>query len=157
MVVRASKEAQSDVVPFWYSDSEGVAEEGMYLLACELDLPNTFELLSALPPGYRMVFSIFSWEQSRAGEGFSTGIENSGAEIVAAAAVAYSELCMTEEASALGRVLVQHAVTPGDYAALQAAYESAPSPYTEDWDRIPHLVRTLCAQADRLFYVQAEA
>lgn len=153
MVSRASKDAQSDVTPFWKSDSEGVPEEGMYQLACELDLPNTQELLATLPPGFRMVYSVFNWEQSRAGEGFSAGIENSGPELVHAAAEAYEALGMAEEALSLREVLTQYSVAPNDYAALEAAYASVPNPYKDDWNRIPKIVRVLCDRADQLFYV----
>jgi hypothetical protein len=153
----ASTDARADVFPFWRSDSEGIPEEGMYLLALELDLPNTAEILADLPVGYRIVFSIFNWEQSRAGEGFSTGIENSGSELVADAANSYEMVGMVEEAAALRRVLQQYVLTPHDFVALDAVYESEPNPYLEDWNRIPHLVRLLCANADSYFYTDAEA
>jgi hypothetical protein len=154
-VAGASADAKSDMVPFWQSDSEGVAEEGMYLLAMELDLPDTAQLLAGLPVGYGMVFSIFNWEQSRAGEGFATGIDNSGVELVDAAAQAYDLVGMGAEANALRRVLAQYAQTPQDYEVINAAYENTPNPYQNDWDRIPHLVRTLCAGADGYFYAEA--
>jgi hypothetical protein len=153
----ASSDSGSDLVPFWLSDSEGIPEEGMYLLASELDLPNTAELLAQLPQGYKVVFNIFNWEQSRAGEGFATGIDNSGVGLVAAAAEAYELVGMSEEASALHRVLDQYTQTPSDYEALNGAYEGKPNPYRDDWVRIPQVVRILCAGADRYFYTDAEA
>jgi len=153
----ASTDAKSDVVPFWHSDSEGTPEEAMYLLAAELDVPDAAEMLEDLPAGYGVVFSIFKWEQSRAGEGFATGIENSGIELVAEAAKSYELVGMVEEASALRRVLQQHSQTPRDYSTLNTMYESEPNPYRDDWSRIPHLVRLLCTSADRYFYVDAEA
>ncbi len=154
-VAGASTDARSDVVPFWQSDSEGIPEEGMYLLAAELHLPDTEALLDGLPVGYRIVFTIFNWEQSRAGEGFATGIENSGAGLVAAAASSYALVGMSEEARALRKVLEQYARTPHDFEALDAAYEANPNPNRDDWNRIPHLVRTLCANADHYFYTDA--
>ena len=156
-VAGASKDARADVVPFWDSDSEGVPEEGMYLLAIELDLPNTAEILARLPIGYRIVFSTFNWEQSRAGEGFATGIENSGTELVAAAADSYEFMGMVEEAIALRKVLQQYANEAFNFDSLDDAYESEPNPYQEDWNRIPHLVRTLSINADHYFYTDAEA
>lgn len=157
MVVRASEDARSEVMPFWDSDSEGVPEEGMYQLASELDLPNTEELLAKLPLGYRLVYSIFNWEQSRAGEGFSAGIDNSGVALVAMAATSYRELGMSEESLALSQVLDHFAEFPEDAAGLQAIYDSVPNPFAQDWDRIPHAVRTLCTRAKSLFYAQPEA
>ena len=153
----ASKDARSDVVPFWESDSEGVPEEGMYLLASELDLPNTAEVLAGLPIGYRIVFSIFNWEKSRAGEGFVAGIENSGIEPVAAAADSYELMGMVEEAISLRKVLHQYEKTPLDFDAVQEAYGEKTNPNREDWDRIPQLVRKLSVNADRYFYTDAEA
>jgi len=157
MVERASLHAGSDVIPFWLSDSEGVPEEGMYQLANELDQPNTGELLTGLPSGYRLVYSIFTWEQSRAGEGFATGIGNSGVDLVNTASQSYQELGMTEEARALQRVLASYSVSPDDYTALEKAYEAETNPYRDDWVRIPFAVHTLCAQAARRFHAATEA
>jgi len=155
MVDEASSSAGSDDAPFWESDSEGIPEEGMYQLASELDVENADQLLSQLPPGYRMVYSIFLWESSRAGEGFKTGTDNSGLSLVQAAATAYAEAGMAEEATALERMLAQYVQTPEDYDRIEAAYEAGDNAYKEDWDRIPHLVRHLCENADRYFYVEA--
>lgn len=156
MVNEASSSAGSDVSPFWQSDSEGTPEEGMYQLALELDIENPDHLLNQLPPGYRMVYAIFQWETSRAGEGFKTGTDNSGAELVQAAAKAYAEAGMPEEAMALERMLAQYTQTPLDYERIEAAYEAEDNnPYKEDWERIPQLVRHLCENADRYFYVEA--
>jgi len=155
MVDEASSSAGSDEAPFWESDSEGIPEEGMYQLASELDVENADQLLSQLPPGYRMVYSIFLWESSRAGEGFKTGTDNSGLSLVHAAATAYAEAGMAQEATALGRMLAQYVQTPEDYDRIDAAYEAGDNSYKEDWNRIPHLVRHLCENADRYFYVEA--
>lgn len=155
MVEEASSSAGSDVSPFWLSDSEGTPEEGMYQLASELDVENADPLLAQLPPGYRMVYSIFSWEASRAGEGFKTGTDNSGLALVQAAAKAYAEAGMPEEAAALERMLAQYVHTPLDYDSIEAAYEAVDNPYQDDWERIPRLVRHLCENADRYFYVEA--
>ena len=103
------------------------------------------------------MFNIFSWEQSRAGEGFRTGIENTGVELVAAAADSYEFIGMEPEATALRRVLEQYAQTPDDHEALERAYEKETNAYRDDWNRIPFLVRTLCANADLYFYTDAEA
>lgn len=157
LVARASADAGSDGVPFWASDSEGVAEEGMYQLADELDLPDAARWHDRLPEGYGLVFAIFSWEQSRAGEGFRTGIDNSGTDLVARAAAAYERMEMREEAEALQRVLAAYGRDPTDHEAMSDAYEARPNPYLEDWVRIPHLVRALCAQADALFHEDASA
>lgn len=155
MVDEASRSAGSDDVPFWQSDSEGTPEEGMYQLASELDVENAEQLLSQLPPGYRMVYSIFLWESSRAGEGFKTGTANSGPALVQAAAKAYARAGMAQEAAALERMLDQYIQTPQDYERIEAAYEALDNPYKEDWDRIPGLVRHLCENAERYFYVEA--
>ena len=155
MVEEASSSAGSDISPFWQSDSEGTPEEGMYQLASELDVANAEQLLSQLPPGYRMVYSIFLWESSRAGEGFTTGIDNSGPALVQAAAKAYAEAGMAEETTALERMLAQYVQTPQDYQLIEAAYEAVDNPYKDDWERIPKLVRHLCENADRYFYVEA--
>lgn len=156
MVNEASSSAGSDVSPFWQSDSEGTPEEGMYQLALELDIEDPDHFLDQLPPGYRMVYAIFQWETSRAGEGFKTGTDNSGAELVQAAAKAYAEAGMPEEAMALERMLAQYTQTPLDYDRIEAAYEAEDNnPYKEDWERIPRLVRHLCENADRYFYVEA--
>ena len=155
MVEEASTSARSDVTPFWGSDSEGTPEEGMYQLASWLDTEDAKHLLGQLPPGYRIVHSIFEWEMGRAGEGFKTGTDNVGEAAVRAAADSYEEVGMVEEANALRRMLDQYAATPSDYEKLEAAYNAAPNPYKEDWDRIPALVRHLCANADRYFYVDA--
>lgn len=157
LVTRASKDARSDVVPFWRSEKEGVAEEGMYLLATELDLPDIEQILSELPDGYRLVFYIFNWEQSRAGEGFSTGISNSGIELVVQAAQSYDSLAMPEEAQALRRVVSHYQNAPEDYAGLEAAYVAEPNRFANDWVRIPHVVHALCESAEHMFYVKAEA
>lgn len=155
MVEEASSSAGSDISPFWESDSEGTPEEGMYQLASELDVENAEQLLSQLPPGYRLVYSIFLWEASRAGEGFTTGTDNSGPALVQAAAKAYAEAGMAEEATALERMLAQYVQTPQDYQQIEAAYEAVDNPYKDDWERIPPLVRHLCEGADRYFYVEA--
>lgn len=153
MVEEASASAGSDVVPFWNSDSEGTPEKGMYELASWLDTEDAKPLLGQLPPGYRIVHSIFEWEMDRAGEGFKTGTDNCGTAAVIAAADNYERVGMPEEASALRRMLDQYSATPDDYDKIEAAYNAAPNPYKEDWDRIPALVRHLCANADRYFYV----
>lgn len=155
LVSAASKSANSEVDPFWRSDSEGVPEEGMYQLATELDFENPDELLDHLPRGYRIVHSIFLWEQSRAGEGFVTGTANSGTQVVHAAADAYDEIGFTEEAAALRSMLAQLQKTPAGYDEVSAAYDSVQNPYRNDWDRIPPLVRRLCEQASSLFEVEA--
>ncbi|MDM0037927.1 hypothetical protein QTH89_15980 [Variovorax sp. J22G21] len=155
MVDEASSSAGSDVSPFWQSDGEGIPEEGMYRLASELDVRDPDHLLDQLPPGYRIVYSIFEWEQSRAGEGFTTGLHNSGQTLVHVAAASYAEVGMSEEAMALRHMLEQHAKTPLDYDRTEAAYNAVDNPYKDDWDRIPHLVRHLCENADRYFYVEA--
>ena len=155
LVNEASRSAGSDVSPFWQSDDEGTPEEGMYQLALELDIENPHHLLDQLPPGYRMVYAIFQWETSRAGEGFKTGTDNSGPELVQAAAKAYAEAGMPEEAMALERMLAQYAQTPLDYDRIEAAYEAVENPCKDDWKRVPGLVRHLCENADRYFYVEA--
>jgi len=155
MVNEATSSAGADVSPFWLSDSEGTAEEGMYQLALELDIENPDHLLDQLPPGYKMVYAIFQWETSRAGEGFKTGTDNSGPALVQAAAKAYADAGMSEEAAALGRMLEQYIETPMDYDQIEAAYEAEDNPYKEDWDRIPGLVTHLCENADRYFYAEA--
>lgn len=155
MVEEASRSAHSDVSPFWQSDSEGTPEEGMYQLAFELDIENPDHLLDQLPPGYRMVYAIFQWETSRAGEGFKTGADNSGPALVQAAATAYAETGTPEEAMALERMLAQYIQTPLDYDRIEAAYEAVDNPYKDDWERIPRLVSHLCENADRYFYVEA--
>jgi hypothetical protein len=127
----------------------------MYQLASELDGENPDYLLDQLPLGYRIVHSIFLWEQSRAGEGFVTGTENSGVQLVKAAAAGYDAMGMPEEAAALKAMLGQLAETPLDYARVETAYESVPNPYRQDWDRIPTLVRRLCERADALLEVSA--
>jgi hypothetical protein len=155
MVEEASRSAGSDVSPFWQSDSEGTPEEGMYQLAFELDIENPDPLLDHLPPGYKIVYAIFQWESSRAGEGFKTGTDNSGPPLVQAAAKAYAEAGMPEEAVALERMLAQYTQTPLAYDRIEAAYEAVGNPYKDDWARIPQLVRHLCENADRYFYVEA--
>lgn len=152
MVDEASKSAGSDVSPFWQSDSEGVPEEGMYRLAFELDVANPDHLLDQLPLGYRIVYSIFTWEQSRAGEGFKTGTDNSSQTLVHAAATSYAEVRMPEEAKALRQMLEQYAETPLDHDRIEAAYDAVDNPFKDDWERIPHLVRHLCENADRYFH-----
>ena len=155
MVEEASSSAHSEVSPFWQSDSEGIPEEGMYQLATELDVRDPDHLLDQLPPGYRIVYSIFMWEQSRAGEGFTTGVHNSGQALVHVAAASYAEVGMPEEATALRHMLEQYAGTPLDGERIEAAYNAVDNPYKEDWDRIPHLVRHLCENADRYFHADA--
>lgn len=155
MVEEASASAGSDVVPFWNSDSEGTSERGMYELASWLDTEDAKPLLGQFPPGYRIVHSIFEWEMDRAGEGFKTGTDNAGEAAVRSAADSYEEVGMSEEANALRRMLAQYLATPDDYEKIEAAYHAAPNPWKEDWDRIPALVRHLCANADRYFYVDA--
>ena len=155
MVDEASSSAGSDVSPFWLSDSEETSEEGMYQLASELDVDNPDHLLDQLPPGYRIVYAIFTWEQSRAGEGFRTGTDNAGQTLVHVAAASYAEVGMSEEATALRHMLEQYARTPLDHARIEAEYNAVDNPYKEDWDRIPHLVRHLCENADRYFCIEA--
>lgn len=155
MVEEASSSAGSETSPFWQSDGEGIPEEGMYQLAFELDVPDPDKLLGQLPPGYRIVYSIFLWEQSRAGEGFKTGVDNSGQALVHAAAVSYEEIGMHEEADALRRMLEQCTQTPHDHERIEAVYNAADNPYKDDWNRIPHVVRHLCANADRYFHTPA--
>ena len=152
-VQAASEAAGSDVHPFWLCDSEGTAEEGMYQLATELDVENAEQGLGLLPAGYRIVHSIFLWEQSRAGGGFVTGTGNAGAACVEAAASSYESMDMREEAAALRAMLAQRMHTPHDHARGQAAYDAVPNPYRDDWDRIPTLVRRLCEQAEVLLEV----
>jgi len=154
MVEEASSSAHSEVSPFWQSDSEGIPEEGMYQLATELDVRDPDHLLDQLPPGYRIVYSIFMWEQSRAGEGFTTGVHNSGQALVHVAAASYAEVGMSEEAVALRRMLEQYAKTPLDHDRIEVEYNAVDNPYKDDWERIPHLVRHLCENADRYFYVE---
>lgn len=120
MVTWASTAAKSDVVPFWECDAEGIQEEGMYLLASELDLPNSEALLEGLP--------------------------------VAMAAASYRELGMAKEALALHCVLERFAISPDDSDGLEARYGAEPNPFKEDWDRIPYVVRALCAGAASYFY-----
>ena len=155
MVEEASASAGSEVSPLWQSDSEGVPEEGMYQLASELDVENPEHLLNLLPSGYRVVYSIFLWEQSRAGEGFKTGTDNSGQTLVYSAADSYELVGMPEEANALRSMLSQYATTPLDNDRIKAEYDAVPNPYKEDWGRIPRLVRHLCKNADRYFYAEA--
>ncbi|MGO4307459.1 hypothetical protein [Cupriavidus sp. RAF12] len=155
MVAEVSESAGSDVSPFWLCDSEGIPEEGMYRLAMELDVENADYLLDRLPFGYRIVHSVFLWEQSRAGEGFGTGTVNSGENWVLAAAVGYERVGMFEEAAGLRAMLEQYAKTPNDYELVEGAYNSVPNPYKDDWDRIPHLVRLLCKDAYGYFCVEA--
>lgn len=155
MVEGASNDAGSDVFPFWKSDNDAIREEGMYLLALELDVENFDELFSQLPTGYRIVHSIFNWEQSRAGEGFKTGTQNSGEALVHAAAAGYDAVGMPEEALALRRMLDQYAKEPLDHDRMEAEYNAAAHPYKDDWERIPYLVRHLCENADAFFHVAA--
>jgi hypothetical protein len=155
MVARVSRDAHSDVMPFWRCDSEGVAEEGMYQLSTELDLPDTERLLTDLPAGYGFVFAIFNWEQHRAGGGFASAIETCGTDLVAQAAQSYQRLGLCEEADAIYRVLVQYEATAGDHALLDEAYDAEVNPYRDDWVRIPKAVRVLCREADQLFYANS--
>jgi hypothetical protein len=154
MVVSVSEDVGTDT-PFWFSESEEVREEGMYQLAIELDVVDREVFLQSLPDGYAAVHWIFTWEQSRAGEGFCTGIDNSGVEAVENAAVWYANLGMPEEAAALRAMLLQYVDTPEDYDAVDAAYQAVENPYVEDWDRIPKVVNLLCDQASELFYEQS--
>lgn len=151
-VEEASRTAQSEVSPFWLSDNEEIQEEGLYQLSFELDRDELVPLLEGLPAGYKIVHSIFTWEQSRAGEGFATGVENSGPLMVEAAASSYDFVGMHEEATALRAMLKQCKATPDDFEKVNAAYESVSNPYKEDWDRIPHLVQTLCSSPERYFH-----
>jgi hypothetical protein len=153
--VESASEGAGAETPFWHSDSAEVREEGMYQLAFELDVEDPESFLRSLPKGYAAVHWIFTWEQSRAGEGFCTGIENSGVAAVQNAAVWYSYLGMAEEAAALRAMLSQYAITPENYAEVEAAYESLGNPYLEDWDRIPRVVNVLCDRAEELFYERA--
>lgn len=155
IIEEASASAGAKISPFWQSASERVPEEGMYQLAAGLDVKNPEQLFNQLPSGYRVVYSIFMWEQSRAGEGFKTGTDNAGQSLVHAAADCYDLVGMPDEAGALRRMLVQYASTPLDYARIEAEYAALPNPYRDDWDRIPYLVRHLCVNADRYFYAEA--
>jgi hypothetical protein len=155
MVEEASSAAASEVSPFWLSDSEGVPEEGMYQLAFELDVKNTEQLLGKLPLGYRIVFTIFNWEHSRAGEGFKTGIENVGEDLVESAATCYEAVDMAEEALALRQMLERYRESPLDYEQIQAGYDAITNPYRDDWNRIPLLVRHLSRHADKYFCIEA--
>jgi len=153
MVVSASEGSGAEM-PFWHSESEESREEGMYQLAFELDVVDQEAFLQSLPDGYAAVHWIFTWEQSRAGEGFCfcAGIDNSGVDAVENAAVWYMRLCMPEEAEALRAMLLQYVETPEDYGSVEDAYLSVENPYAEDWDRIPKVVSLLCDQAQDLFY-----
>lgn len=151
-VEEASRAAQADVIPFWLSDDEDVLEEGFLQLSFELDRDEVVSLLDELPAGYKIVHSIFTWEQSRAGEGFVTGIENSGQLLVEAAAASYDMIGMREEATALRAMLLQFAATSDDFDKVNSAYESISNPYKEDWERIPQLVRVLCSDAELYFH-----
>ncbi|MET0027732.1 MAG: hypothetical protein ABW101_08850 [Candidatus Thiodiazotropha sp.] len=150
--VDAASEAAGSRSPFWNSESEEVREEGMYQLAFELDVEDREKFLESLPKGYSAVHWIFTWEQSRAGEGFCTGTDNSGVETVEQAAFWYAYLGMTEEAAALKEMLCQYMITPGHVDAVDTAYHSIENPYFEDWDRIPRVVYELCNRARELFY-----
>lgn len=125
----------------------------MYQLASALGADDKEEILNQLPLGYRIVHSIFSWEQDRAGEGFKTGTDNCGSASVITATDCYECVGMIEEADALRRMLRQYLETPDDYEQIEAAYNHGANPYKDDWDRIPYLVRHLCKNADRYFYV----
>lgn len=153
--VESASEGAGVESPLWHSESEEAREEGMYQLAFELDVIDRETFLSSLPAGYAAVHWIFTWEQSRAGEGFCVGIENSGMVTLENAAVSYARLGMVEEAKALRAMLSQYARTPENYAEVEAAYESIENPYKEDWDRIPGVVKVLCERAEELFYEQA--
>lgn len=153
MVAEVSSSTRSETSLFWFSGDEHIAEEGMYQLAFALDAENTEELLNQLPPGYRIVHSIFTWEQDRAGEGFKTGTDNCGSASVISATDSYERVAMIEEADALRRMLRKYLETPDDYEQIEAAYNHGANPYKDDWDRIPYLVRHLSKNADRYFYV----
>lgn len=150
-VEEASRAAQADIMPFWSSDDEDILEEGLLQLSYELDRDEVMPLLDQLPAGYKIVHSIFTWEQSRAGEGFVTGIENSGQTLVETAASSYESVGMGEEAAALRAMLHQLAATPNDFDKVNSAYDSIANPYKEDWERIPQLVNVLCSNAERYF------
>ncbi|MEJ2381685.1 MAG: hypothetical protein P8076_10990 [Gammaproteobacteria bacterium] len=152
--VESASEGAGTNNPFWHSDSAEAREEGMYQLAFELDVADKEALLRKLPDGYAAVHWIFTWEQSRAGEGFCTGIENSGVTAVENAACWYVHLGMAEEADGLKAMLSQYAKTPENHELVEAGYDSVENPYREDWDRIPRVVEALCDRAEELFYEQ---
>jgi hypothetical protein len=151
IVEEASKSAGAEF-PFWESEDLETAEEGMWQLAFDLDVKDVEAFLSPLPLGYSIVYWIFEWEGSRAGEGFCTGTDNCGVDCVRNAAKSYEQIGMPEEANALRAMLTQLEQTPEGYEQVEAAYNSVPNPYGEDWHRFPHLVKILCANAEQYFY-----
>jgi hypothetical protein len=150
LVNEASKSARAEF-PFWNSSDDAVTEEGMYQLAFELDVEDVRLFLSGLPIGYSIVHWIFTWEDRRANGGF-TGTETCGVESVHEAANGYEHVGMAEEAAALRAMLKQYTDTPMDYERIEAAFNSIPNPYKNDWDRIPNLVKILCGNAEKYFY-----
>lgn len=79
---------------------------------------------------------------------------NSGPALFHDVAASYAEVGMREEAAALRRVLERYAKTPLGHDRIEAEYHAVDNPCKDDWERIPHLVRHLCENADRYFYVE---
>jgi len=154
LVKRASKDAGAEY-PFWSSEDEIKQEEGMYQLAFELEHENVEEYLSMFPLGYSIVYWIFTWEQSRAGERFCTGTDNAGLSVAFKAAELYEKIGLHEEASALNAMITQLSATPEDDDQIECAYNLIDNPYKEDWIRIPYVVDHLCLKAEEYFCVLA--
>ena len=119
-------------------------------LAAELAISNL--KLNALPKGYRLVATLFQWENECQTEGWNAFEWTPDiAEIVQA----FYEVGLTQESEAISRAAAAWALSGEDYDAADEAYHEQSNGYKIDLDRFEYLVDYFCEHADEIFYEPA--
>lgn len=136
-------------VDFWTIEHGPTILDGFCLLASELkrsDIAN-----EALPHGYAVLASLFSWESACQFDGWGA-FGNIDATEFENVLRYFSEIGLIAEAESLHAQMAAYESDPQDLAMLNQVAEQTRHALSNDLDRLEYITQVLCDNAKELLY-----